>query len=76
VFGSFLEGEVVIVYDTDGCYFNEPGVDLLGRRGKAVLMLVDDEAAQLHFPDDYDPPEYYWQVLSLCCDSTTCESET
>jgi hypothetical protein len=76
VFGSFLEGEVVIVYDTDGCYFNEPSVDLLGRRGKAVLSLVDAEAAALHFPDDYDPPEYYWQVLSLCCDSTTCESET
>lgn len=74
VFGSELEDSTVVVYDTDGCHLNEPNIDLTGRRGKAVLMLVDAEAAALHFPDEYDPPEYYWNVLTLCCPSIICDN--
>jgi hypothetical protein len=73
-YGSFLEGEVVYVYDTDGCYLNEPSVDLTARRGKAVLMYTDDAAAALHFSGDYSPPEKYWCVLSICCPNASCET--
>lgn len=73
VYGSTLDDTNVIVYDTDGCYLNEPNVDLTGRLGKAVLMLVDDEAAATHFADSYEVPEKYWNVLSLCCPHFTCE---
>lgn len=72
VYGSTLEDSVVTVYDTDGCYLNEPNVDLTGRLGKAVLMFVDAEAEALHFPG-YFVPEKYWNVLSLCCPSMVCE---
>lgn len=72
-YGSILEGEAVYVYDTDGCFLNEPNVDLTGRKGKAVLMYVDEEAAGLHFAGSYDPPEKYWNILSLCCPSIVCE---
>ncbi len=74
VYDSILEDSVVTVYDTDGCYLNEPNAELTGRLGKAVLMRVDDEAAGLHFADQYDPPEWYWNVLSICCPSTICEA--
>lgn len=73
VYGSDLGDTVVVVYDTDGCHLNEPNVDLTGRRGKAVLMLVDAQAAALHFADDYDPPKWYWNVLTLCCPTIICE---
>lgn len=73
VYGSTLDDTNVIVYDTDGCYLNEPNVDLTGRLGKAVLMLVDDEAAATHFADSYEVPEKYWNVLTLCCPHFTCE---
>jgi len=72
VFGSTLDDTVVTVYDTDGCYLNEPNVDLTGRNGKAVLMYVDSEAEAAHFPD-YDVPTQYWNVLSLCCPNVVCE---
>jgi len=72
VFGSTLDDTVVTVYDTDGCYLNEPNVDLTGRNGKAVLMYVDAEAEAAHFPD-YDVPTQYWNVLSLCCPNVVCE---
>jgi hypothetical protein len=86
-YGSFLEDTVVYVHDTDGCYLNEPNVDLTGRLGKAILMYVDQEAAEVHFPEDafgsscdtdYSSlvgcaPEKYWNVISLCCPSTICE---
>ena len=77
VLGSILEDSVVQVYDTDGCYLNEPNVDLTGRLGKAILMLVDTEAQQAHFPANpvpVDPvPTKYWNVISLCCPSIVCE---
>jgi hypothetical protein len=72
-YGSTLDDTVVTVYDTDGCYLNEPNVDLTGRRGKAVLMITDDAAAELHFFDDYDPPPKYWCVMSICCPTIVCE---
>lgn len=72
VYGSTLEDSVVEVYDTDGCYLNEPNVDLTGRLGKAVLMLVDAEAEAAHFPTGTVPVKY-WNVLSLCCPSIVCE---
>lgn len=71
-YGSFLEGEVVYVYDTDGCWLNEPDVDLTARRGKAVLMYTDEASIALHFPDDYSPPEKYWCVLTVCCRNVAC----
>lgn len=87
VYGSILEDTVVTVYDTDGCYLNEPNVDLTGRLGKATLMYIDEEAAAAHFEgytsdsacDDYNTssqgclPLKYWNVISLCCPSTICE---
>ena len=87
VYGSILDDSVVTVYDTDGCYLNEPNVDLTGRLGKATLMYVDDEAAAAHFEgyttgsdcDNYLTssqgclPLKYWNVISLCCPSTVCE---
>lgn len=72
VYGSTLGDTVVTVYDTDGCFLNEPNVDLTGRNGKAALMRTDDEAAAIHFPG-YTVPEKYWNVLSLCCPNTVCE---
>lgn len=74
VYDSYLEDSVVDVYDTDGCYLNEPSVDLTARRGKAVLVYTDDAAAALHFPDDYNPPEKYWCVISICCPNVACET--
>ena len=73
VYGSDLGDTVVVVYDTDGCHLNEPNVDLTGRRGKAVLMLTDAQAAAAHFPGDYNPPTWYWNVLTLCCPTIICE---
>lgn len=70
-YGSSLGDTVVTVYDTDGCYLNEPNVDLTGRRGKAVLMYVDTEVEETHFPGGY-PPVKYWNVLSLCCPQDRC----
>lgn len=73
VYGSTLEDTVVTVYDTDGCYLNEPDVDLTARRGKAVLMYTDTAAAELHFPGDPAPPNQYWCVMSICCPQIVCE---
>lgn len=73
VFGSFLEDTVVYVYDTLGCNLNEPNEDLTGRFGQAVLMYVDDAAAELHFADQYEPPEKYWVVMNICCPQIVCE---
>ena len=72
VYGSTLDDSVVVVYDTDGCYLNEPNVDLTGRLGKAVLMFVDAEAQAAHFPTG-TVPQKYWNVISLCCPSIVCE---
>lgn len=72
VYGSILDDSVVTVYDTDGCFLNEPNVDLTGRNGKAVLMYVDAEAEAVHFTD-YTVPTKYWNVISLCCPNTVCE---
>lgn len=72
VYGSTLGDTVVTVYDTDGCFLNEPNVDLTGRNGKAVLMYTDAEAEAIHFPD-YDVPAQYWNVLNLCCPNVVCE---
>lgn len=88
VYGSILEDSVVTVYDTDGCYLNEPDVDLTGRLGKATLMYVDQEAIDAHFFDLNDDtdcsdgsgtgpacvPTRYWNVISLCCPATICEA--
>lgn len=71
VFGSILGDTVVTVYDTDGCYLNEPNVDLTGRRGKALLTITDQEAKDLHFGGA--GPAKYWNVLSLCCPQVVCE---
>ena len=73
VFGSSLIDTVVQVYDTDGCYLNEPNIELTARRGKAVLMYSDDASDALHFPGDPDPPAQYWCVLSICCPQLVCE---
>lgn len=72
-YGSYLEDSVVDVYDTSGCYLNEPNVDLTARRGDAVLMNTDATAAALHFPNDYSPPAKYWKVIALCCPNVSCE---
>lgn len=71
VYGSILVDTVVTVYDTDGCYLNEPNVDLTARRGKAVLMYTDAEAEELHFSSG-TVPEKYWMVTSICCPSNDC----
>jgi len=73
VYASELEDTIVRVYDTDGCYLNEPNVDLTGRLGKATLMKVDDEARDTHFWGDSYPPEWYWNVISVCCPSAICD---
>lgn len=70
-YGSTLDDTVVTVYDTNGCYLNEPNVDLTGRNGTAKLFFVDAEAEAIHFPD-YDVPEKYWMVIGLCCPNTVC----
>ena len=72
-YGSTLGDTVVTVHDTDGCYLNEPNIDPTGRRGKAVLMYVDDAAEVLHFSDGYDVPARYWCVMSICCPTIVCE---
>ena len=71
-YGSVLSDTVIdSVYDTAGCYLNEINVDLTGRSGFAMLMLVDDEAELLHF-DGYDAPKWYWMVTGICCPSLSC----
>lgn len=73
VYGSILNDEVVYVYDTRGCYLNKRNEDLTGRFGSAVLMYTDDAAAELHFSEQYEPPERYWCVQDLCCPNIVCE---
>jgi len=74
VFGSILDDTVVTVYDTDGCFLNEPSVDLTGRLGKAMLFIVDGEAIDAHFKDDGDySPKKYWNVFNLCCPHNECD---
>lgn len=73
VYGSILNDEVVYVYDTRGCYLNKRNEDLTGRFGEAVLMYTDDAAAELHFSNQYEPPERYWCVQDLCCPNIVCE---
>ncbi len=73
VYGSILNDEVVYVYDTRGCYLNKKNEDLTGRFGSAVLMYTDDAAAELHFSEQYEPPEKYWCVLDVCCPNIVCE---
>jgi hypothetical protein len=72
VYGSTLGDTVVYVYDSKGCFLNEPNVDLTGRQGTAGLYLVDDAAIALHFATDYTPPTWYWNVINLCCPQTVC----
>lgn len=74
VYGSDLGDTVVDVYDTDGCYLNEPNVDLTDRKGHAVLVYTDDEAEALHFAGyGGAAPERYWKVIGLCCANTSCD---
>ena len=73
VYGSTLDDTVVEVYDTDGCYLNEPNLDLTDRKGHAALFFVDDEAEALHFAYGGAVPEKYWKVIGLCCANTSCE---
>lgn len=80
VYGSILGDTVVTVYDTDGCFLNEPNVDLTARRGKATLMYTDDESIALHFSgvagtgaSPTGVPEKYWMVTSICCPSVECD---
>lgn len=74
VYNSILNDAVVDVYDTDGCFLNEPNVDLTGRLGKAMLFYTDNEALAAHFDNDasYAPPKY-WNVFNLCCPHNECE---
>lgn len=72
-YDSILEGEVVTVYDTDGCFLNEPNAELTGRKGKATLYYTGIEAIEIHFSGDYNPPKKYWNVISLCCPASICE---
>jgi len=70
--GSSLSDTVIdSVYDTAGCYLNEINVDLTGRSGFAMLMLVDNEAEELHFGVD-GAPQWYWMVTGICCPSLSC----
>lgn len=74
VYNSILNDTVVDVYDTDGCFLNEPNVDLTGRLGKAMLFYTNEEAIRAHFDNDatYAPPRY-WNVFNLCCPHNECE---
>lgn len=69
-YGEDPDTNTLTVYDTDGCWLNEPNVDLTGRLGKAVLQYVDAEAEAAHF--DYDVPEKYFNVLNICCANLDC----
>lgn len=69
-YGEDPDTNTLTVYDTDGCWLNEPNVDLTGRLGKAVLQFVDAEAEAAHF--EYDVPEKYFNVLTLCCANLDC----
>lgn len=52
---------VVEIFDTVGCYFDEPADELLGRNGYAHYLLPRD---------NYGEPR--WVVTSLCCRRLTC----
>ena len=74
VYNSILNDTVVDVYDTDGCFLNEPNVDLTGRLGKAMLFYTDKEAIKAHFDDDPTyAPHKYWNVFNLCCPHNECD---
>ena len=70
-YGSILNDTVVNVYDLNGCWLNEPNVDLTGRYGDAVLTYITQEAADLFF-SGYAPAKY-WRVIGLCCAEPECE---
>ena len=52
---------VVEIFDSAGCYFDEPADELLGRNGYAHYLLPRDS---------YGEPR--WVVTSLCCRRLTC----
>jgi hypothetical protein len=52
---------VVEIFDSNGCYFDEPADELLGRSGYAHYLLPRGS---------YSEPR--WVVTSLCCRKLTC----
>lgn len=72
IYGAYIGSDIVDVYDTDGCFFNEP--ELIARRGKAILTIVDSGAINTHWSGySYsNRPTKYWNVLSLCCPNLEC----
>ncbi len=63
------EETVIHVADPNGCCFNEPSADLLGRAGWAQYMqpLIPDACSD----SSYLEPQ--WEALTLCCGFNGCE---
>ena len=63
------EQTVIHVADPNGCCFNEPSADLLGRAGWAQYMqpLIPDACSD----SSYLEPQ--WEALTLCCGFNGCE---
>ena len=56
----------VLVYDKDGCFFNEPPEDLVSRTGYATYM---NHLEGGPCPDTFG---LLWTVISICCDEDVC----
>jgi hypothetical protein len=62
---------VVTVCDPNGCFFNEPSGELIGREGWAAYMQPLEGQAEPCQEEGYEEPQ--WEVFSLCCPSGECE---
>lgn len=63
---------LVKVHDVLGCFLNETGGALLGRRGVAARVFVDS-FSQCELESEYDPtPGFRWEVIQLCCRENSC----
>lgn len=59
-------GDIVLVYDTRGCWFNVPIELLATMRGRADLAAGHDETV-LFCAEFRSLGQCYWKVSSLCC---------
>lgn len=67
---GLILGNSVYICDPDGCFFNEPITDLLGRSGRAVYAQPTGATACQPYAGNNPAPQ--WEVFSLCCPSPAC----
>ncbi len=73
--GSTEGGTLLTVYDIAGCFFNEPNEELTGRMGFAAYMIRKNGKQPDLGGSVCDPYlDARWEVFSLCCNTTECNT--